>query len=136
MKTLSLSNLPAGSQVRGVLYEDPSLVYESGDVLEIELPTGLTIDVGWDAELQGGPFRVVVYREYFGDHFVDFPVRDIHDVVIEVQRLAELYSVRRGPMACSATNSTGYMSVVLNKTFGLVPVSTGGPPVVSYEKAC
>ncbi|HZW34430.1 MAG TPA: hypothetical protein VFF52_27145 [Isosphaeraceae bacterium] len=88
MKTVDLGNLPPGTQVRGVLYNDPAHVYGLGDVLEVELPTGLTIDVGWDEDSPQGPFRLTVYREYFGDHFIDFHVRDLDQVVIEVQRLA------------------------------------------------
>jgi hypothetical protein len=59
-----------------------------GDVLEVELPTGLTIDIGWDEDSPEAPFRLTVSREYFGDHFADFHVRDLDQVGREVQRLA------------------------------------------------
>ncbi len=88
MKIVTLNNLPVGAQVRGFLYDDPNHVYGLGDVLEVELPTGRTIDVSWDEDLPSEPFRIVVYREYFGDHFIDFRVREIDDVVREVSRLA------------------------------------------------
>src|SRR5262245_29409624 len=81
MKTVDLGSLPPGTQVRGVLYDDPAHVYGLGDVLEVELPTGLTIDVGWDEDCPEGPFRLTIYREYFGDHFLDLHVRDIAQVV-------------------------------------------------------
>ena len=67
MKTATFRDLPSGCEVRGSLYLDPALRYESGDVLEVGLPTGLTIDVGWDDDSSDGPFRIAVYREYFGD---------------------------------------------------------------------
>jgi hypothetical protein len=100
MKTVELGSLPPGTQVRGILYDDPAHVYGLGDVLEVDLPTGLTIDVGWDEESTEGRFRIVVYREYFGDRFVDFHVRDVDDVVTEVQRLAAEWS-----RPCVATSS-------------------------------
>jgi hypothetical protein len=92
MKIVELGSLPPGTQVRGILYDDRAHIYGLGDVLEVELPTGLTIDVGWDEESTEGRFRIAVYREYFGDRFVDFHVRDVVDVVIEVQRLAAEWS--------------------------------------------
>ncbi len=106
MKTVSLGNLPPGAQVRGVLYDDPAHVYGLGDVLEIELPTGVTIDVGWDGSSKDKPFRIVVYRDYFGDRFVDYDVRDIDDVVIEVQRLAIEYS---GPIAVNTCSRSTFI---------------------------
>ena len=61
--------------------------------MEVELPTGLTIDVGWDEDAPEGPFRRTV-GEDFGDHFLGFHVRDLEQVVSEVQRLAmEFFSV-------------------------------------------
>jgi hypothetical protein len=103
MKTVDLGRLPPGTQVRGVLYEDPAHVYGLGDVLEVELPTGLTIDVGWDEDSPEAPFRLTVYREYFGDHSIDFHVRDIAHVVTEVQRLAAEFS---GPGVLTAGSET------------------------------
>jgi hypothetical protein len=91
MKTVTFSNLPTGAIVRGELYDDPSHSYGLGDVLEIELPTGHTIDVGWDEDCPRDPFRIVVYREYFGDRVVDFRVREVDDVVREVEQLAKQY---------------------------------------------
>jgi hypothetical protein len=98
MNTVPLNDLPAGAQVRGLLYDDPAHVYGLGDVLEVELPTGFTIDVGWIADSPTERFRVVVYREYFGDRTVDFRVQEVSDVVKEVKRLAQHYS-----QPCAAT---------------------------------
>jgi hypothetical protein len=92
MNTVDVGNLPPGTEVRGVLYDDPNHVYGLGDVLEIELKTGYTIDVGWDDGSEDGPFRIVVYREYFGDRCVDRRVPAINDVVIAVSELARHYA--------------------------------------------
>ena len=92
MKTVHLGELPPGAQVRGCLFDDPTHVYGLGDVLEVELANGLMIDVGWDEEFPDALFRVVVYRDYFGDRLVDFRVRNLEDVVSAVQRLAVEYS--------------------------------------------
>ena len=46
MKTLTLK-LPEGAVQRGRLYRDPAVKYGLGDVLEVELASGFTIDLGW-----------------------------------------------------------------------------------------
>lgn len=86
-----LDHLPAGSTIRGEIYDDPDVEYHSGDVMEIELDNGLMIDVGWDADFPETPFRIVVYREYFGDRLVDLRVRGSHQAIEEVHRLAWEY---------------------------------------------
>lgn len=91
MGIIKLNDLPPGSEVRGIFYDDPDHIYGIGDVIEIELSTGWTIDVGWE-DRSDEPFRIVVYREYFGDRVVDLYVRSIDEVVTEVQRLARNYS--------------------------------------------
>ena len=106
MTTVELSNLPPGAVVRGFLYADPDHVYGLGDVMEIELPTGWTIDVGWDEDTPDEPFRIVVYREYFGDRVVDFRVRDLDGIVSEVQRLAADYSHSIVATGCSAMSAS------------------------------
>ena len=105
MKTVRLNNLPAGSDVRGGLIDDPEHEYELGDVLEVKLPTGFTIDVGWDEDFPEKPFRIVVYREYFGDRIVDFRVREVADVVREVELLAHQHSQQCVATACSQTTA-------------------------------
>jgi len=86
--TIVLRGLPRGCQVAGGLYDDPAHRYELGDVLAITLPTGLTLDVGWDEDCPAEPFRIVVFKDYFGDKLVDFRVREIKKVVTEVESLA------------------------------------------------
>jgi hypothetical protein len=92
MKTIEIRDLPSGSQVAGFLFENPSHVYGLGDVLSVELPSGYVVDVGWDEDFPDKPFRIVVYRDYFGDRVVDFRVRDIDDVVTGVTQLAHQYN--------------------------------------------
>ncbi len=106
MTTIELSNLPPGAVVRGFLYADPDHVNGLGDIMEIELPTGWTIDVGWDEDTRDEPFRIVVYREYFGDRVVDFRVRRIDGIVSEVQRLAADYSRSIPATGGSATSAS------------------------------
>lgn len=100
MKTIKLDKLPPGAKVRGTLYDDSSMEYDSGDVLEVELSNGITIDVGWDKDEPEAPFRIVVYRESFGDRFVDFRARDTQEVQKQVQRLAEENSAASAAPSC------------------------------------
>jgi hypothetical protein len=87
VKTLML-NLPPGSVQRGRIYRDSGVKYGLGDVLEVELSSGYTIDLGWDENDRDKPFRVVVYREYFGDRCVDFSVATVDEAVEAVESLA------------------------------------------------
>lgn len=81
MKTVGFTGLPAGSAVLGVMYDDPSVRYETGDMLEISLPSGYMIDVSWDDSVLGEPFVVTVWRQHFGDHGPFYRVRNTDEVV-------------------------------------------------------
>jgi hypothetical protein len=50
------------------------------------------IDVGWDEDVPGDPFHIVVYREYYGNNLVDCRVANIQGVVSTVQSLAREHS--------------------------------------------
>ncbi len=91
MRPLTL-NLPKGAVQRGRLYREPGVNYGLGDVLEVELPTGFTIDLGWCKDNPEAPFRLVVYREYFGDHIVDYYVATPDEAAQAVEVLADRYS--------------------------------------------
>ncbi len=105
MKTLTLK-LPLGAVQRGHLYRDSGVNYGSGDVLEVELPTGFMIDLGWYPRKPETPFRVVVYREYFGDHFVDFYVATPDAAAQAVEFLAERFSSSITCFSCSESKSS------------------------------
>jgi hypothetical protein len=92
MKTVAINDLPPGSEVRGFLYEDPKHVYGLGDVLEVELPNGTMIDVGWDEVVPNVPFHIVVYREYYENTLFEVRVADTQGVVSFVQLLAKEHS--------------------------------------------
>ena len=105
MKPLTLK-LPKGAVQRGRLYRDPAVKYGLGDVLEVELPTGFTIDLGWCKDKPETPFRVVVYREYFGDRFVDYYVATPDEAVQAIESLAERYSAAITYSACSESKTS------------------------------
>src|SRR5271157_2431980 len=100
MKPLTLK-LPKGAVQRGRLYRDHGVNYGLGDVLEVELATGFTIDLGWCKDKPETPFRLVVYREYFGDHSVDYYVATPDDAAQAVEFLAERYSSLITYSSCS-----------------------------------
>lgn len=56
-------NLPADVVVKGELEREFDPTDRDENVLEIDLPNGLTIDVGWYPELKG--FQIVVFRDYW-----------------------------------------------------------------------
>lgn len=89
---VEINNLPPGSAVRGFLYDDPTHVYGLGDVLEVELPNGIMIDVGWDEDMSDKRFHIVVYQEYYGNVIVENRFSDVRNVVDAVQVLSMHYS--------------------------------------------
>jgi hypothetical protein len=105
MKTLTLK-LPLGAVQRGHLYRDSGVNYGSGDVLEVELPTGFMIDLGWNPRKPETPFRVVVYREYFGDHFVDFYVGTAEEAANAIETIASRLCANIAFFSCSASESS------------------------------
>jgi len=105
MKPLTLK-LPKGAVQRGRLYRDPGVNYGLGDVLEVELPTGFTIDLGWCKDKPETPFRLVVYREYFGDHSVDYYVATPDAAAQAVEFLAERFSSSITYSSCSESKSS------------------------------
>jgi len=105
MKPLTLK-LPKGAVQRGRLYREPGVNYGLGDVLEVELPTGFTIDLGWCKDKPETPFRLVVYREYFGDHSVDYYVATPDAAAQAVEFLAERFSSSITYFSCSESKSS------------------------------
>lgn len=105
MKTLTLK-LPKGATQRGRLYRDPVAKYGLGDVLEVELRTGFTIDLGWCKDKPETPFRVVVYSEYFGDRSVDYYVATPDEAAQAIESLAERYSAAISYPACSESKTS------------------------------
>jgi hypothetical protein len=65
MDAISL-NLPEGTVVKGMLLRHYDIEDLDQEILEVDLPSGQTIDVGWypqyDAE---GSFQISVYRDYW-----------------------------------------------------------------------
>ncbi len=61
--------LPKGSTIRGQLQDRYDLADLDQDILEVGLPNGLTIDVGWYPQYDpDGQFRIVVFRDYWPNH--------------------------------------------------------------------
>lgn len=90
METIPLLGLPEGSIVRGHLYADASEQYGLGDVLEVELPNGLHVDLGWDESETTYPFGITVWREYFGDWLLRISCREPGEAAQLVSAIANI----------------------------------------------
>lgn len=91
-EVLAITGLPEGSIVRGQLYDYPGVSYELGDVLEVELPSGIMIDVGWEGDGEEKPFRIVAYRGYYGNKLAEVFAGEPGGAAIKVGLLASLYA--------------------------------------------
>ena len=85
------SLLPPGSVVKGTLPSTQDVAELVSGMLEIGLPDGRTIDVGWVPEHDpAGSYRVVAYRDYWHRHTAVAWVRDRAQVVPTVAALARV----------------------------------------------
>jgi hypothetical protein len=92
--------IPGAKQVVGRLTDDlseTSLLDQ--DILEVQMPDGLTIDVGWFPEYDAnGAFEIRVYRDYMGNHVAGpWQSRDAHEALRIVKRLAAACLVLADP---------------------------------------
>ena len=90
--------------VKGQLYHTYDPADLDQDILEIDLPNGISIDVGWHPESDpGGSFRIVVFRNFWPNQLRD-PIRtqNVSEVVEAVRRLAVEYSGSTVMISCSS----------------------------------
>jgi len=93
LETVSLK-LPVGASVKGALYNTYDLDYLSEDLLEIDLPSGLTIDVGWYPEGERpGTFQVVIFKQFWQNQILP-PIKteSLPELVRIIEMLAEEFS--------------------------------------------
>jgi hypothetical protein len=87
--------LPPGCECHGCFYENAKVYrdYLSPDICEVRLPNGLHVDVGYEDEESspGKPFRVVVWRSYYGDDLYWIHLATIPEVLVKVKELAWLF---------------------------------------------
>lgn len=92
MKPIDLK-LPASAVVKGALYnslEPPFLIEE---ILEIDLPTGITISVGWQPEFDAsGAFHIAVFRGYWTNLLEEYQTKDLFSLVDLICQLARVFS--------------------------------------------
>ncbi len=96
--------LPADVVVKGQLFHTYDLDYLLQDILEIDLPNGLSIDLGWFPECDpSGSFRVVVFKEFWKNQLREpFETRSISEAVDEIRRLVPEYSQAAVAVSCSS----------------------------------
>jgi len=102
MKLIEL-HLPEDIKVLGQFYDTNDPMYLLQDILEIHLPNGICIDVGWHPEGDpNGSYRIVVFRGYWRNQLRE-PVftRDVSEVVTELTRLVNEYMNAAVLVSCS-----------------------------------
>jgi hypothetical protein len=109
--------LPKGAKVLfNSLYRASTPSFLTQDLLAVELPNQVVIDVGWYPQFDPlGSYLVSVFRQTWENQLVEpIETRDIDQVVAEVERLAREFAGRRfgsghppgGPVpsSCSTAN--------------------------------
>ena len=109
---LKLSELGVGQVTqKGQLCVTYDPAYLVQDILEIDLPNGITIDVGWHPESDpSGSFRIVVYRDYWSNQLTK-PIltKEVLEVVESVRQLVREYSKPTLTVACSSESRQEYV---------------------------
>lgn len=85
IKPIDLSSFASHADVvvKGEIYDSDDTDVLLQDLLEIGLPSGNTIDVGWYPEHDpNGQYRVILYRDFTGDPFRRYETPDVY-VAIE-----------------------------------------------------
>ena len=88
-----------GCTVKGILYDHYTTEDLDQDILQVALPNGLTVDVGWYPDGDpNGTFKVVVYRDYWRNQLCP-PIitRDPHEVAKAVAKRVAEYVSEKAP---------------------------------------
>src|SRR5260370_39838846 len=81
--------LPDGVEVLGELIDTSEPDHLLQDLLQVKLPSGVIIDVGWYPECDPtGHYRVVAFRDNWCNQLDSVQTREMSSVVATVQRLA------------------------------------------------
>ncbi len=79
-KPLTLNLPPAAKVLYGELYDTLDPAYLTQDILHVELPGGIYIDVSWYPEHEpSGRWHCRVFRGEWENNLADLYTRDIHE---------------------------------------------------------
>jgi hypothetical protein len=92
MNEIKIHPLPEGAVVHGHLYDDPEMVYELGDVLEVSLTNGMHVDLEWNEEDKPTPFKITIWVGWFGNQIAEFMVADRFQAAKAVSKTACQYA--------------------------------------------
>jgi len=96
--------LPPGATSRGVLNTAPALSELREDMLDIALPTGIRIDVGWwPAWDPTGEFVVTVYASDWDHPIEQFFTKDLNEMIEAVEERAVRFSQDVSPVDSSTS---------------------------------
>ena len=79
-------------EIRGCVYDSMDAGFLCDDILEVDLRTGKTIEVGWVGDPSNGYFRIVVFRDFWTNQIgSEIRVHTPKEVVEWIQYLAETH---------------------------------------------
>lgn len=81
--------LPQAVVVKGAIYDTMDPQYLREELLEIDLPDGLTISVGWEPHCDpSGSFRIVLFKDYWTDNRIEYRAKDLAEAIDTIRWLA------------------------------------------------
>lgn len=115
MNPLDLSSIQASYPtvtIKGEIFNSKSPVVLSEDLLEVSLPSGRTIDVGWYPEHNpSGSYRVLLYRDHTGYPLKQIRTKDVFEVIQTLQNWIAADSTERTAFVSASSNEPVYLPV-------------------------
>jgi len=94
MNAINVPITVPGCRIKGMLCDSYPPEDLDQDILQVSLPNGITVDVGWYPDGDpDGEFKVVVYRKYWSNQLcAPFVTRGPREVAKAVEKLVVQYS--------------------------------------------
>ena len=132
-------HLPAPAMITGILRDTSNAYALDQDMLQIELPGNVFIDVGWYPDCDpNGEYRLVVFRDDF-DNQIEPPVqsKNVRDIKDAIDRLVAKYgALPPSPSKCRVSVTTSYSSrFQFFQSERFSQVTTPGSPYSFNEEA-
>ena len=128
--------LPDGATVRGAVYDTEEPAYLREDLIEIDLPSGWTIDVGWiPHEDPTGSYRIRVFWEYLTGTDRELYTKDRDCLRFLVEQFAAQYNLPSSTSSVSSSSTSSVSSSSVSSTSSMSSSSVSSTSSMSSSSA-